>query len=183
MIEYNLIDDDDAERLLALDDLSAIDELQPAAEINQQQYQYDNVFITAYTATDGGIVLALCLLSDNEYYHVAETNADVDAVVRGLAENVADNSDDVQIEQYRWGLRELCDEVDGDFTGRCMVVVNRTYFGCVYPIDWLCDDYGDPVIFDDYYAAAATVSSLDDEIYVTAHNEASRPSYYIVRED
>ena len=85
----------------------------------------------------------------------------------------------------RWGL--LTDEKLGkyvapeDYTGECYIWVSRCYYGCD-PSSLLRDEAGEIVTFPTVEVAKKWIEKQNEGVYYLAHNEAGRPSYYIIKE-
>jgi len=79
---------------------------------------------------------------------------------------------------------EYLEDANDDYDGECLIWVEQHYYDSTInaPSDnYLLDDDYSPVVFACYADAQTKVDELSDEVYVLDNNEASRPSYRIVK--
>jgi len=94
----------------------------------------------------------------------------------------ASNEEDPQLEGYRWELSDPADdEVEEDYEGPVRIV-KESYFLRHYPVDYVRDEQGEVMVFDDRAAAQAWVDESEEGIYHLSHCEAGRPTYIIVKD-
>lgn len=171
-------------------------------EISQNCNQYDNRAIQLHRINSdnaqyanepgvpaGAIVLIEQDYADSHYYlldadEAAQAIADPADYLRDCAGDWADNSDaDRVLEQLRWGLGSLGDlKVADDYAGEVAIIREGSWYGYT-PLDWVTEDQPgvwEPRIFTSRADAQAWIDETQTGTYYLSHNEAGRPSYYIV---
>jgi len=159
--------------------------------IAQDINEYENYSIKAYDI-NGIVVVIINLINDTKYY-TAENDEipsidDADAIksfLQSVAADCAGNSDDPMLEGYAWGIASLTDDsVVDDFVGDCAIIEEQNFYGPYSPLSWItasgekscCGNH----VFASAIEAQAVIDELESGTYYEAHNEAGRPTYYIV---
>ena len=167
------------------------DNLQEIDSRSQTQTQYGNIRVALYRVTaniakaKAGDLLLIEEDADNREYLLdtdeAQTAlADTDAYLRDAADAWADSMPDPQMERYQWGIADPAnDVVSADDTRPCRIVVKGCYYGYT-PYDYATDERGETLIFDNAAAAQAWIDEQEAGRYDLGHNEAGRPTSYIV---
>lgn len=162
------------------------DNLQEIDSRSQTQTQYGNIRVSLYRVTadiakaKAGDLLLIEEDADNREYLLdtdeAQTAlADTDAYLRDAADAWADSMPDPQMERYQWGIADPAnDVVSADDTRPCRIVVKGCYYG------YTPYERGETLIFDNAAAAQARIDDLESGRYYLDHNEAGRPTYYII---
>ncbi|GEM_PF-4378996 len=169
------------------------------AELRQSQFGHDNPTITLARMVDGnsadvsaGAIVSIysdsCMTqtvlldsqeAENAFHNPNKYLADI---VSDIAHDRS-NGDElvVRLELMRWGIRDLQDEsVEDDYEGECLIVVEHCY-NDHSPISYVTEDENHNVrYFDSAQAAHAWIDDATDGRYDLSHNEASRPTYYIL---
>ena len=171
--------------------LQLTDNATEIASRSQSQTQYNNISVTLYQATDAmpGVNVGDVILRESDadtrdfLLDASEAQtalANPDDFLRACASAWANNVEPWQLERYRWGLNNPYDDaVADDFDQPCRIVVKGCYNGYT-PYDYACDNTGEPVDFDNAAAAQAWIDAHVQGTYYLSHNEAGRPSYYII---
>ena len=167
------------------------DNLQEIDSRSQTQTQYWNIRVALYRVTaniakaKAGDLLLIEEDAENREYLLdtdeAQTAlADTDAYLRDAADAWADSMPDPQMERYQWGIADPAnDVVSANFTRPCRIVVKGCYYGYT-PYDYVTDERGETLIFDNAAAAQAWIDEQEAGRYDLGHNEAGRPTSYIV---
>lgn len=175
------------------------DEATVIDSMRQTHAQYENPSVTLLQITDadnannlpmGAIVYQentgsdtnAYLLEDTELEDVArDPRAFLEACVMEWAGNVESDGGD-GLDLIRWGVTEPA-EVPADYTGECQIIS----IGCYYshsPVRYVeeTDETGrsSVVVFPTRAAAQEWIDEQSEEVYRLDHNEAGRPTYYIV---
>ena len=138
------------------------DNLQEVDSRSQSQTQYNNFRVVLYRVTKG-------------FQDVSDKNM---IIVEEDAENREYLLD--ALERYQWGIDDPAnDVVSADFTRPCRIVVKGCYYGYT-PYDYATDERGETLIFDHAAAAQAWIDEQEAGRYYLGHNEAGRPTFYIV---
>ena len=167
------------------------DSLQEIACREQTQTQYGNIRVSLYrvmmdiTKAKAGDLLLIERDAENREYLLdtdeAQTAlADTDAYLRDAADAWAENMPDPQMERYQWGIADPAnDVVSADDPRPCRIVVKGCYHGYT-PYSYATDERGETLIFDNAAAAQAWIDDQESGRYYLDHNEAGRPTYYII---
>ena len=167
------------------------DNLQEVDSRSQSQTQYNNFRVALYRVTkgfqdvsDGDILLVEEDAENREYLldaDEAQTALDSPAAfLEDAAAAWADSMPTPQIERYQWGIDDPAnDVVSANFTRPCRIVVKGCYYGYT-PYDYATDERGETLIFDHAAAAQAWIDEQEAGRYDLGHNEAGRPTSYIV---
>ena len=167
------------------------DGLTEIARRSQTQMQYGNVAVVLYRVTDampglniGDVVYIEEAGLNNEYLLDSEEAdaalQDSETFLRDCASAWADSSDDPCMERYQWGVSDPDDDaVRADDDSPCKIVVKGCYYGYT-PYNYATDERGETLIFDHAAAAQAWIDEQEAGRYVLGHNEAGRPTCYVV---
>ena len=167
------------------------DNLQEIDSRSQAQTQYGNIRVSLYRVTadiakaKAGDLLLIEEDADNREYLLdtdeAQTALDSPAAfLEDAAAAWADSMPTPQLERYQWGIDDPAnDVVSASFTRPCRIVVKGCYYGYT-PYDYATDERGKTLIFDNAAAAQAWIDEQEAGRYDLGHNEAGRPTCYVV---
>ena len=167
------------------------DNLQEVDSRSQSQTQYGNIRVALYRVTKGfqgvsdGDMILVEEDADNREYLLdadeAQTALDSPAAfLEDAAAAWADSMPKPQLERYQWGIADPAnDVVSADDTRPCRIVTKGCYYGYT-PYDYATDERGETLIFDNAAAAQAWIDEQESGRYYLDHNEAGRPTYYII---
>ena len=167
------------------------DNLQEIDSRSQTQTQYGNIRVALYRVTaniakaKAGDLLLIEEDAENREYLLdadeAQTALDSPAAfLEDAAAAWADSMPTPQIERYQWGIDDPAnDVVSAEYTRPCRIVVKGCYYGYT-PYDYATDERGETLIFDHAAAAQAWIDEQEAGRYDLGHNEAGRPTSYIV---
>lgn len=167
------------------------DNLQEIDSRSQAQTQYGNIRVSLYRVTadiakaKAGDLLLVEEDADNREYLLdtdeAQTALDSPAAfLEDAAAAWADSMPTPQLERYQWGIDDPAnDVVSASFTRPCRIVVKGCYYGYT-PYDYATDERGKTLIFDNAAAAQAWIDEQEAGRYDLGHNEAGRPTCYVV---
>jgi hypothetical protein len=184
---------------MAIDLLSMCDtrgfhasEHEVVAILEQRHSQHDNPSVALYRIREnvGNLTTSDLLLvedsGDANYYRV--TGGDRELALKNptewlgnMAGEWADNTDEPQLERLRWGLDKPESLHNPDCPNDCRILRVGSYYGYT-PIDWVRNEDGDqePLEFANAKAAQKWIDEAKSGTYHLSHNEAGRPTYYIV---
>ena len=167
------------------------DNLQEVDSRSQSQTQYGNIRVALYRVTKGfqgvsdGDMILVEEDADNREYLLdadeAQTALDSPAAfLEDAAAAWADSMPKPQLERYQWGIADPAnDVVSADDTRPCRIVAKGCYYGYT-PYDYATGERGETLIFDLAAAAQAWIDEQESGRYYLDHNEAGRPTYYII---
>lgn len=169
------------------------------AELRQSQSGYDNPTITLARILDGnsadvsaGAIVSIysdgrmtqtVLLGDQEAEDALRNS---DKYLAGIASDIAYDWSDgdpliARLGLMEWGILDPQDVVvSDDYEGDCLIVVEHCY-NDHSPISYVTDDESHDVrYFSPAQAARTWINAATDGPYHLDHNEADRPTYYIL---
>ena len=171
--------------------ISLLDVADEIATRSQSQAQYNNIYVALYRVTSdaanlhaGDVIYRESDADTRDFLldasEAADALANPDDFLQSCAHSWAANDDDPVLERYRWGIGDPADAaVSSEYNQPCRIVVKGCYYGYT-PYDCATDERGETLIFDNAAAAQAWIDEQESGRYYLDHNEAGRPTYYII---
>jgi hypothetical protein len=161
---------------------------EPIAERSQNSRPSENYTIRLYDTNRKKDRYILYVLDADWYQYsyddedVSNPQAAVDREVSDWINLSIDDHIDRLIARYDWGLIDYFDDIDKDYNGDCVIVWIGNCYGYT-PVNYVVDERDNPKIFPSAKEALEFVNYKRKNSYRLSHNEAGRPSYYIIKRE